>query len=160
MKKLIGTLIAAGALLVAGTAAAGGTPSTEAITSRLAGRTVVIECVRSLDSWGRVQGLDTPSGRWLPGSTIELDPRLCKVFAQGSDAKVDGWTALAMLTLTHEVAHVRGEGNEVKAECYGLRHLARFARAFGFSANEAASMRKTAARDIDGKILMPGCSSL
>ena len=155
MKKLIGGLIAAVALFVAGTAAAGGTASTEAITSQLAGRTVAIECDKSLNSWGRVQGLDATSGRWLPGSTIELDPRLCKVFAQGSDAKVNGWTALAMLTLTHEVAHVRGEGNEVKAVCYGLRHLARVARAFGFSASDAAWMRKTAARDIDGKILMP-----
>lgn len=160
MKMLVGTLIAAGALLVAGTAAGGGTSSTEAIASQLAGRTVVIECDKALDWWGRVQGLDTTSGRWIPGSTIELDPRLCKVFAQGSDAEMNGWTALAMLTLTHEVAHVRGEGNEVKAECYGLRHLVRFARAFGFSAKEAAWMRKRAARDIDGKILMPGCSSL
>lgn len=160
MKKLIGTLFAAVALLVAGTAAAGGTASTEAITSQLAGRTVVVECDNSLDWWGRVQGLNTASGRWLPGSTIELDPRLCKILAQGSDAEVNSWTALAMLTLTHEVAHIRGEGNEVKAECYGLRHLARFARAFGFSANEAAWMRQKAARDIDGKILKPRCSSL
>ena len=65
-----------------------------------------------------------------------------------------------MLTLTHEIAHVRGVDNEVKAECYGLRHLVRFARAFGFLADEAAWMRKTAARDIDGKILMPNCPGL
>jgi hypothetical protein len=160
MRKFIGTVIVAGALLVAGTAAAGRTTSTEAITSHLAGRTVIIECDKSPDWWGHVQGLDTASGRWIPGSTIALDPRLCKVFAQGSDARMNGWTALAMLTLAHEVAHVRGEGNEVKAECYGLRHLARFARAFGFSSSEAAWIRKTAARAIDGEILKPGCSSL
>lgn len=159
---LIGALSATGALLVAGTAAAGaeGT-STEAITSQLAGRTVVaIECDEPRDWWGRVRGRDTASGRWIPGSTIELDSRLCKVLAQGSDAKMNGWTALAMLTLTHEVAHLRGEGDEIKAQCYGLRHLARFARVFGFTAQEAAWMRKKAASDIDGKILVPGCPSL
>lgn len=73
---------------------------------------------------------------------------------------MNGWTALAVLALTHEVAHVRGEGHEIKAQCYGLRHVTRSARVFGFSAQEAAWLRQKAARDIDGKILVPGCPSL
>ncbi len=72
-----------------------------------------------------MQGVEAASGRWIPGSTIELAPRLCKIFAQGSNAKVDAWTALTMLVLAHEIAHVRGVENEVEAECYGLRNLAR-----------------------------------
>ena len=161
---LIGTLIATCALLMvssaSASAAAGRMASTDAIASQLAGRTVVIKCTKSLDWWGRVEGIETRSGRWLPGSTIQLAPKLCKVFADGSNAAVDSWTALAMLTLTHEIAHVRGVDNEVEAECYGLRHLVRSARAFGFSAEQAAWMRTTAARDIDGEILMPNCPSL
>ena len=162
--RLIGTLVVACALLVVGTASAstsaGGTSSSAAIASQLAGRTVVVKCSKSSEWWGRVQGIEATSGRWLPGSTIELAPRLCKIFAKGSNAKVDAWTALTMLVVTHEIAHVRGVDDEVEAECYGLRNLVRFARAFGFSAEEAAWLRKTAARDIDGRVLMPNCPGL
>jgi hypothetical protein len=95
---------------------------------------------RPLGAWGGY----TARWPWIPNAyRIHLSPSICaslvRLAYEDVPVQEDPWPealAWSVAALAHESQHVRGIGNEARAECYGVQAIQRTTEALGRSASE------------------------
>ena len=125
-------------------------PGINGVTSRLAGKKVVVQCAAPEDQAndanfavygveGYVEGWLDPSGRWHPKPVAYFRDVHCNNLVAGIAGDLSGLTvhdfAWSLLVLVHESGHLRGakwSGDEAKTQCWAMQHARAALNMLGF----------------------------
>ena len=136
-----GWLVIAAAAGFAAAAPASGVTTVAGTAAALAGTAVTVECVdlTTRGWWGAAE---------LGGSRIQLDHGVCASLAAAprlhDEAGRGPSSGASVLTLAHEVGHIRGIANERRADCFAKRSLRRVALALGYQPAQLARLHDQA----------------
>jgi hypothetical protein len=110
--------------------------------SRIAGKPVEIRCDESRDYVGFVQHADGVA--LVGGDRAYLTPEICHdLYRLGFDGENRGNpTGRALAVLAHEAWHLRGEGDEGRAECYALQSGVGLGTRLGLSEERARQLMR------------------
>jgi hypothetical protein len=128
-------------------------PRLSQIGSSLVGEQIEVRCWSERD-WRQLiedRGADSEpvyAGMAGEGGPVDLAPEACTPLVESTyerlpkGDKAASRLAYAIGVLSHELEHVRGEGDEPTAECHGMQRLAGVARKLGLPANEAERLAR------------------